>query len=220
MAAASLQRMVSRHARRTAAKAPAFSPGARRVFGRRGPIISTGTSRSPLRITAGGVGAVDDAGGAHWVLIQYMGLGVLGDLYGGARACDHDLDLCGELLDLARVVQEVVWVHTQEDHDRGPQGAGDVGDGADRAVGAQVGDAPATAAPGPPEDPEPEFVVFTWHAGEHGARPMALTPALGQAQETSPEQVGGEMLLGDRNLAGLPALPQAVEIRKDGVLQG
>ena len=54
MAAASLQRMVSRHARLTAAEAPdASSPGARRGFGRRGPIISTVTSRSPLPITAG-----------------------------------------------------------------------------------------------------------------------------------------------------------------------
>ena len=62
---------------------------------------------------------VDGLGGAHWVLIQYARLCLPGDLGGGARTRDHDRDLVGELLDLARVVQEVVWVHAQEDHDRG-----------------------------------------------------------------------------------------------------
>jgi hypothetical protein len=89
---------------------------------------------------------VDGLGGAHWVLIQYVRLGVPGDLGGGARARDHDRDLVGELLDVPGVVQEVVLVDAQEDHDRWCVGWGDVGDGADRAVGAEVGDSPAAAA--------------------------------------------------------------------------
>src|SRR5215218_10384741 len=100
MAAASLQRMVSRHARPTAATAPASSPGAGRGFGRRGPIISTITSRSPPFFPAGRMVMVDGLGGAHRVLIQDMGLGLPGGLGGGARTGDHDLDLVGELLDL------------------------------------------------------------------------------------------------------------------------
>src|SRR5215217_1744231 len=99
---------VSRHARLTAAKAPASSPGARRGFGRRGPIISTVTSRSPLLSRRGRMVTVDGLGGAHWVLIQYARLCLPGDLGGGARSRDHDRDLFGELLDLPRVVQEVV----------------------------------------------------------------------------------------------------------------
>jgi hypothetical protein len=89
---------------------------------------------------------VDGLGGAHWVLIQYVRLGVPCDLGGGARARDHDRDLVGELLDVPGVVQEVVWVDAQEDYDRWCEGWGDVGDGADRAVGAEVGDSPAAAA--------------------------------------------------------------------------
>src|SRR4029453_1914569 len=122
MAAASLQRRISRHARLTAVTAPASSPGARRGFGRRGPIISTGTSRSPLPITAGRKAMIDGRGGAHRVLIQYARVRVPGDLGGGARPRDHDLDLVGELLDLPRVVEEVVRIDAQQDHDRGPQG--------------------------------------------------------------------------------------------------
>src|SRR4029453_3028463 len=104
MAAASLQRMVSRHARLTAAKASDVSSlGARRGFGRRGPIICTVTSASSLLIiTAGSNGR----GGAHWVLIQCMRPRPPGGLTGCAPACDHDLDLLGELLDLARLVEK------------------------------------------------------------------------------------------------------------------
>jgi hypothetical protein len=122
---------------------------------------------------------VDRLGSAHWVLVQDARLGAPGDLSGGARARDHDRDLVGELSDLARVVQEVVWVDAQEDHDRGCEGAGDVGDGADRAVGAEVGDPPAAAAQGDPEGQEAEFVLFARYAGEDGERTLALAPALG-----------------------------------------
>src|SRR5215204_1616586 len=100
--------MVSRHARLTAAKAPASSPGARRGFGRRGPIISTVASRWQPFIAAGRMVAVDGLGGTHWVLSQYARLCLPGDLGGGAGACDRDRDLVRELLDLPRVVPEVV----------------------------------------------------------------------------------------------------------------
>src|SRR5215216_5038788 len=115
---------------------------------------------------------VDGLGGAHRVLIEYVRLRLPGGLGGGARPGDHDRDLFGELLDLPRVVQEVVWVHAQEDYDRGQDGPCDVGDGADRAVGAQVGDPPATAAQGDPKGQQAEFVVFSWQAGEDGARAL------------------------------------------------
>ena len=101
----------------------------------------------------------------------------------------------------------------------GSEGPGDVGDGADGAVGAEVGDPPAAAAQGDPEGQQAEFVVFAWQAGEDGARTLALTPALGEAEEASSEQVGGEMLLGDRDLAGLPSLPEPVQVRQHDVLQ-
>jgi hypothetical protein len=42
---------------------------------------------------------------------------------------------------------------------------------------------------------------------------------LGQAKEASSEQVGGEMLLGDRDLAGLPSFPEPVQVRQHDVLQ-
>jgi hypothetical protein len=62
-------------------------------------------------------------------------------------------------------------------------------------------------------------MLLTRQVGENGARTMALTPALGKAQETSSEQVGGEVLLGDRDLAGLPSLPQPVQVWNDDLLQ-
>ena len=62
-------------------------------------------------------------------------------------------------------------------------------------------------------------MVFTWQAGEDGARTLALAPALGKAQEASSEQVGGEVLLRDRDLACLPSLPEPVQVRQDDVLQ-
>jgi hypothetical protein len=123
--------------------------------------------------------AVDGGGGAHRVLIQYLRLRLPGDLGGGARARDRDRDLVGELLDFVSVVQEPLWGHARQDNDRGCEGAGDVGDGADRAVGAQVGDPPAAAAQGDPEGQQAEFVVFARYAGEDGARTLALAPALG-----------------------------------------
>ena len=50
---------------------------------------------------------VDGLGGAHWVLIQYARLCLLGGLGGGARARDHDRDLVGKLLKLACVVEAI-----------------------------------------------------------------------------------------------------------------
>ena len=67
-------------------------------------VISCRSSRSPPFITAGRMVTVDGLGGAHWVLIQYARLCLPGGLCGGARPCDHDLDLFGELLDLLRVL--------------------------------------------------------------------------------------------------------------------
>ena len=135
---------------------------------------------------------VDGRGGAHRVLVQYMGVRLPGDLGGGAGTGDHDLDLLGEVLDLARVVQESLCVDAQEDDDRGPEGSGEVGNRVDGAVGAQVGDPPATAAQGDPEGQQAEFVVFAWYAGEDGGRTLALAPALGEAEEASSDEVGGE----------------------------
>jgi hypothetical protein len=89
---------------------------------------------------------VDRLGSAHWVFIQYVRVRVPSGFGGGAGARDHDWDLGAELLDLLCVVQKVVWVHAQEHHNRGSERTGDVGDGADWAVGAQVGDPPAAAA--------------------------------------------------------------------------
>jgi hypothetical protein len=89
---------------------------------------------------------VDAAGGAHRVLVQNLCLCVPGGLGGGACTGDHDRDLFGELLDLVRLIQEPLWPDTQEDHDGGHDGSGEVGNGLDRAVGAEVGDPPAAAA--------------------------------------------------------------------------
>ena len=61
---------------------------------------------------------VDHLSSAHWVLIQYVRLCVPEERPRGWRPCrDHGQDLFGELFDLARVVQEVVWVDAQ----RGPR---------------------------------------------------------------------------------------------------
>jgi hypothetical protein len=62
-------------------------------------------------------------------------------------------------------------------------------------------------------------VVFARQAGEHGTRALALAPALGETEEASSEQVGGEVLVGDRDLADLPSLSDSVEVRKYDVLQ-
>ena len=92
----------------------------------------------------------------------------------------------------------------------GARSVKDVGDGADRAVGAEVGDPPAAAA-GDPEDQEAEFVVSARYAGEDGERPWPW-PQPGPGRGGVLEQVGGEVLLGDRDLAGLPSFPEPVQV--------
>ena len=62
-------------------------------------------------------------------------------------------------------------------------------------------------------------MVFAWQAGEDGERTLALAPALGEAEEASSEQVGGEMLLRDRDLAACPALAEVVEVGDEQVPQ-
>src|SRR5512132_924237 len=89
---------------------------------------------------------VDDGGGTHRVLGQRLRVGLPGRLGGGPRAGNHDRYLASELPDLVGVVEEALRVHAQEDHDRGLDGSGGVGDRPDRAVGAEVGDPPAAAA--------------------------------------------------------------------------
>ena len=96
---------------------------------------------------------VDRLGGAHRVLIQYARLCVPGDL--GVAPVPAIMTGRGELFDLARVVQEVVWGDAQEDHDRWCAGWGDVGDGADRAVGAEVGDPPVARRRATPKTSRP-----------------------------------------------------------------
>jgi hypothetical protein len=49
---------------------------------------------------------------------------------------------------------------------------------------------------------------------------LALAPALGKAEEACSEQVGGEVLLGDRDLAGLPSFSEPVQVRKYDLLEG
>ena len=220
MAAASLQRMVSRHTRLTAAKAPASSPGARRGFGRRGPIISTVTSRSPLLITAG------PNGHGRWSRRRSLGLDPVRASVSAGRPLGWRpvpaittgtwLASCSISRAWSRKLSGFMLRRTTT---AGCEGSGDVGDGADRAVGAEVGDPPAAAAQGDPEGQQAELVVLAWQAGEDGARTLALAPALGKAEEASSEQVGGEVLLGDRRLAGLPPLPQPVQVRQHDVLQ-
>ena len=62
-------------------------------------------------------------------------------------------------------------------------------------------------------------MVLARQAGEDGGRTLALAPALGEAEEASSEQVGGEVLLGDRRLAGRPPFPEPVQVRQHDVLQ-
>ena len=126
------------------------------------------TSRSPPAIPRGRMVAVDGLGSAYWVLIQCLRPRPPGDLVGCAPACDHDLDLLGELLDLARLVEKPLLGHAQEDDDRGDDRAGDVGDGADRAVGAEVGDPPAAAVQGDPEHQQAELMLLSGYAGQDG----------------------------------------------------
>ena len=48
-------------------------------------------------------------------------------------------------------------------------------------------------------------------------RPEAVTPAAAQAEQPPAEHVRGEVLLGDRRLAALPALAELVEVGEDDV---
>src|SRR4029453_16637008 len=137
---------------------------------------------------------------------------VPGGLGGGPGAGDLDRYLAGELLDLGGLVEKPLLGHGQQDDDCGDDRPGDVGDGADRAVGAEVGDPPAAAVQGDPEDEQAELVVLAGQAGQDGTRTLALAPALGEAEESSSEQVGGEVLVGDRDLAGLPSFPAPVQV--------
>ena len=74
-------------------------------------------------------------------------------------------------------------------------------EGRERRVLAEVGDTPAAVAQGEAECDQPEVVLFLRRAGEQRVWPWPLAPAAPDAQEPAAEEVTGEMLLRDGDLA-------------------
>jgi hypothetical protein len=74
-------------------------------------------------------------------------------------------------------------------------------------------DPPALIAERQSEGDQAEVVALALGTGEKRARAVASPPAAGQAEQASPQDVGGEVLLRDGQLAALPAVADVVQIR-------
>ena len=89
----------------------------------------------------------------------------------------------------------------------------------ERRVGAEVRDAPAARAQREPERDQPELVLLPGEARQERARPDAAAPIAAQAEQAPAEHVRREVLLRDRRLAALPALPELVKVGEKDVPQ-
>ena len=69
------------------------------------------------------------------------------------------------------------------------------------------------------EDDERQIVLFPRRTGQESAWPGALIPAAGEAEEPPPEEVAGEVLVGNRRLASLPAVAQLAQVRQDHIAE-
>ena len=54
--------------------------------------------------------------------------------------------------------------------------------------------------------------MFVGRAGEQGAGAEAAVPATGQAEQAAVDERGGEVFLGDADLAVLPALADVIQV--------
>ena len=90
-------------------------------------------------------------------------------------------------------------------------------DDVDGCVGAEVGDPPAAGAKDETERQQPEVVILGRRAGQHGERARAAAPAAREGEESSMDEIRREVLLGDPDLAALPAGAELAQVREDQV---
>jgi hypothetical protein len=88
-----------------------------------------------------------------------------------------------------------------------------------RRIGPEVGNAPPAGAQGEPERDEGEIVQLSRRTGEDRERAGALSPAPRETQETTAEEVAGEVLFSNAGAARLPAISELGEIGDHEVAQ-
>ena len=87
----------------------------------------------------------------------------------------------------------------------------------DGGVGAEVGDPPAAVGEHEAEADEAERVALARRAGEQRQRPGAGLPALRHREQPALDEVAGEVLVADGELAALPAPADLAEQGQDDV---
>ena len=90
---------------------------------------------------------------------------------------------------------------------------------AHRGVGPEVDDPPAAAVQDDPEDHRSQVVQLVRRAGDDGDRSAAGGPASGQAGEAAAQDLAGEVLLDERDLAALPPIALLLEVGHDDIAQ-
>ena len=108
-------------------------------------------------------------------------------------------------------------VGDREDHGVGPERARLLLDGRERRVLSEVRDAPTAAPESQAEGEQPQVVKLSRRACEQCVRPHTGSPAAGEPEQPTADDVAREVLLGDGRLAAGPALAQLVEVRKNDV---
>ena len=89
----------------------------------------------------------------------------------------------------------------------------------DRRARPEVVDPPPVPVEHDPEDQQRQVVQLVGRAGDDRPWSVAIPPPAGQTRQASPDHVAGEVLLGDRDLAALPALAELAQVRHDDVAQ-
>ena len=134
--------------------------------------------------------------------------GVLGSRPGAA---DQHRVIFGELAQQGQRPLEPAGLDRGDDHGSRIEALSGLTDRARRHVCTEERDPPPVLADRETECDQAEIVALSRGAGEQGERAGARTPAAGEAEQPRAQQLGREVLLGDRDL---PASPARAELRQ------
>ena len=158
-------------------------------------------------------------GRADRVLVQQVRSGAGGQCRGRAGAAESHHGLTGEVGDGVGVGGKGLGNGAGQDDQVGSDAVGGLADGGDGRVRPQVDDAPAPTVQGDAEGDQSDVVLLARQAGQDRGWPAALAPAAGEPEQAASQQVGGKVLLGDRDLPTRPTLAQVVEVGDQQITQ-
>ena len=172
-----------------------------------------------LRLDSLHVRSSYEVGRAQRVRVEVSGPRLLAGLRAGARPGDPERSSSCELAQ-GRFGSGYALRRAGHDHDGGGlERARGLGERVEWRVGPEEGDPPAALAQREAEDDERQIVLFPRRTGQESAWPGALIPAAGEAEEPPSEEVAGEVLVGNRRLASLPAVAQLTQVRQDHIAE-